>query len=219
MCLSALPLRHRPPLIFCIPSKCQSLTELAKESGKSCFQALCPCDLGDCLEGQGISKQYPSWWLVFSYWVVSESLWPHELQPVRLLCSWNSPGKNTGVGCHFLLSRWSSLPRNRTQVSCPGKQILYHGAIREAPPDCQMAVNWQSIGKTMLVVWTIQKDVHVSISSQTQIRILDVYLIFFLPKNILFRNSSCLLRLIRSRVSALPPTLKFQEVQMKCEII
>ena len=28
---------------------------------------------------------------------------PHGLQPTRLLCSWNSPGKNTGVGCHILL--------------------------------------------------------------------------------------------------------------------
>ena len=35
--------------------------------------------------------------------VVSNSLWRHELQPTRLLCPWNSPGKNTGVGCHFIL--------------------------------------------------------------------------------------------------------------------
>ena len=28
---------------------------------------------------------------------------PHGLQPVRLLCAWNSPGKSTGVGCRFLL--------------------------------------------------------------------------------------------------------------------
>ena len=35
--------------------------------------------------------------------VVSDSLWPHGLQPTRLLCPWNSPGKNMGVGCHFLL--------------------------------------------------------------------------------------------------------------------
>ena len=28
---------------------------------------------------------------------------PHILKPARLLCPWNSPGKNTGVGCHFLL--------------------------------------------------------------------------------------------------------------------
>jgi len=28
---------------------------------------------------------------------------PHGLQPTRLLHPWDSPGKNTGVGCHFLL--------------------------------------------------------------------------------------------------------------------
>ena len=31
------------------------------------------------------------------------TLWPHGLQPTRLFCPWDSPGKNTGVGCHFLL--------------------------------------------------------------------------------------------------------------------
>ena len=31
------------------------------------------------------------------------SLWPHGLQPSRLLCPWDFPGKNAGVGCHFLL--------------------------------------------------------------------------------------------------------------------
>ena len=30
-------------------------------------------------------------------------LQPYALQPARLLCPWNSPGKNTGVGCHLLL--------------------------------------------------------------------------------------------------------------------
>ena len=30
---------------------------------------------------------------------------PHGLQPTRLLLPWDSPGKNTGVGCHFLLQR------------------------------------------------------------------------------------------------------------------
>ena len=34
---------------------------------------------------------------------MSDSLWLHGLQPTRLLCPWNFPGKNTGVGCHFLL--------------------------------------------------------------------------------------------------------------------
>ena len=30
-------------------------------------------------------------------------LWPDGLQPTRLLCPWNFPGKNTGVGCHAIL--------------------------------------------------------------------------------------------------------------------
>ena len=30
-------------------------------------------------------------------------LWPHGLQPTRLFCPWSFLGKNTGVGCHFLL--------------------------------------------------------------------------------------------------------------------
>ena len=41
--------------------------------------------------------------LSFSRLVVSDSLRPHGLQPTRLLCPWDFPGKNTGVGCHFLL--------------------------------------------------------------------------------------------------------------------
>ena len=35
--------------------------------------------------------------------VTSDSVRPHRRQPTRLLCPWDSPGKNTGVGCHFLL--------------------------------------------------------------------------------------------------------------------
>ena len=35
--------------------------------------------------------------------VVSNSLRPHGPQPTRLLHPWDFPGKNTGVGCHFLL--------------------------------------------------------------------------------------------------------------------
>ena len=77
------------------------------------------------------------------------SLQPHGLQPSRLLCPWNSPGKNTEVDCHFLLlGLWlgiglglglgfgSSQLRDWTQVSFIGRQILYHlsyqGAISKA---------------------------------------------------------------------------------------
>ena len=49
------------------------------------------------------------------------------LQATRLLCPWNSPGKNTGVGCHFLLqgifSTQGSNPCLPRLLNC--RQILY----------------------------------------------------------------------------------------------
>ena len=40
---------------------------------------------------------------VFSLSIMSDFLRPHGLWPTRLLCPWNSLGKNTGVNCHALL--------------------------------------------------------------------------------------------------------------------
>ena len=37
------------------------------------------------------------------YSVISDSLQPHGLQPTMMPCPWNFLGKNTGVGCHFLI--------------------------------------------------------------------------------------------------------------------
>ena len=43
-----------------------------------------------------------------SHLVVSDSSWPHGLQPTRLPCPWDFPGKSTtGVGCHCLL--WNTI--------------------------------------------------------------------------------------------------------------
>ena len=44
---------------------------------------------------------YCCWCCVTS--VVSNSVRPHRWQPMRLPCPWDSPGKNPGVSCHFLL--------------------------------------------------------------------------------------------------------------------
>ena len=59
---------------------------------------------------------------------MSDSLQPHGLQSTRLLCPWDSPGKNTG-GVAMPSSRGSSRPRDGNQVfmsSCTGRQFLYH---------------------------------------------------------------------------------------------
>ena len=44
---------------------------------------------------------------------------PHRRQPTRLPCPWDSPGKNTGVGCHFLLQCMKVKSENEVAQSCP----------------------------------------------------------------------------------------------------
>ena len=59
--------------------------------------------------------------------VVSASLRPHGLQPVRLFCPWGFPGKNTGVGCHFIVQGiFQGIEPTISCISCIGWQILYH---------------------------------------------------------------------------------------------
>ena len=50
--------------------------------------------------------------------VVSDSVWPYRQQPTRLLHPWESPGKNTGVGCHFLLQRMKVKSESEVAQSC-----------------------------------------------------------------------------------------------------
>ena len=57
--------------------------------------------------------------------VMSDSLKPHELGPTRLICPWEFPGKNTGVGCHSLLQGIVlTQGSNRSLLHC--RWILYH---------------------------------------------------------------------------------------------
>ena len=55
---------------------------------------------------------------------MSVSLWPHGLWPTRLLCPWDSLGKNPGVGYHFLLQGiFPTQESNRGHPRC--RQTLY----------------------------------------------------------------------------------------------
>ena len=44
---------------------------------------------------------------------------PHRWQPTRLPRPWDSPGKNTGVGCHFLLQCMKVKSESEVAQSCP----------------------------------------------------------------------------------------------------
>ena len=78
-----------------------------------------------CLQIKGMFKHLSGYLSV----VVAQScltlLRPHGLQPFRLLCPWNSPGKNTEVGYHSLLQGIFPLQgSNLGLLHC--RQILYH---------------------------------------------------------------------------------------------
>ena len=50
---------------------------------------------------------------------MSDSVQPHRQQPTRLPRPWDSPGKNTGVGCHFLLQCMKVISEREVAQSCP----------------------------------------------------------------------------------------------------
>ena len=62
---------------------------------------------------------------IVSHSVVSDSLWCYGLSPTRLLHPWDFPGKNTGVGCHFLFQE--IFPTQGLNLGLPHcRQTLYH---------------------------------------------------------------------------------------------
>ena len=58
-----------------------------------------------CMSGDFCPSPFSifNWMCVYAQTPSHGSWRPHVLWPSRLLCSWDFPGKNTGVGCHFLL--------------------------------------------------------------------------------------------------------------------
>ena len=61
--------------------------------------------------------------------VVSDFVRSHRRQPTRSPRPWDSPGKNTGVGCHFLLQCMKVKSESEVTQSCP--------ALRD-PMDCSL---------------------------------------------------------------------------------
>ena len=60
---------------------------------------------------------------------MSDAVRPHRRQPTRLPHPWDSPGKNTGVGCHFLLQCMKVKSESEVAQSCP--------TLRD-PMDCSL---------------------------------------------------------------------------------
>ena len=61
---------------------------------------------------------------------MSDSVQPHRRQPTRLPHPWDSPGKNTGVGCHFLLQCMKVKRESEVAQLCP----TLHDPMDCSPP-------------------------------------------------------------------------------------
>ena len=86
--------------------------------------------------------------------VTSSCLQPHRLQPTRPLCPWDSPGKNTGVGCHSFSKKNYRKKENEVAQLCltlcgpmdyslPGSSI--HGIFQAGVLEC-VAISFSNEG-------------------------------------------------------------------------
>ena len=78
---------------------------------------------------------------------MSDSVWPHRRQPTRRRRPWDSPSKNTGVGCHFLLQCVKVKSESEVAQSCP---------ILSDPMDCsQPGSSAHGIFQARVLEWVV----------------------------------------------------------------
>ena len=103
---------------------------------------------------------------------MSDSVRPHGLQPTRLLRPWDSPGKNTGVGCHFLLQCMKVESESEVAQSCP---------TLSDPMDCSLpGPPWDFPGNSTGVrchcllpinIWTLLYLTYLGIAFMTHVKV------------------------------------------------
>ena len=85
--------------------------------------------------------------------VMSDSLWPQGLKPARLLCPWDSPGKDPGVDCHSLFQGIFPTQRlNQGLQHCIEKVGLKLNIQKTKIMASGPITSWQIVGETMETV-------------------------------------------------------------------
>ena len=100
---------------------------------------------------------------------MSDSVQPHRRQPTRLPHPWDSPGKNTGVGCHFLLQSMKVKSESEVAQSCPTLATPWTAAY-QAPP---------SMGFSRQKYWS-------GCRCRLRMSVWVWVCVFFLPQNLAF---------------------------------
>ena len=78
----------------------------------------------------------------------------HRQQPTRLLCPWDSPGKNTGVGCHFLLQCMKVKSESEVTQSC----LTLSDPMDYSPPGS--SVGDSNFSFQLAYLWITRKTIH-----------------------------------------------------------
>ena len=125
---------------------------------------------------------------------MSDSVWPLRRQPTSLPCPWDSPGKNTGVGCHFLLQCVKVKSQSEVAQSCP---------TLIDPMDCSLSASsvhgifqarvleWGALGQPIFpycLKWYLLRHLNyfVTFSILSIVWMHQFYLSIYLLKGILF---------------------------------
>ena len=119
---------------------------------------------------------------------MSDSVQPHRRQPTRLRCPWDSPGKNAGVGCHFLLQCMKVKSESEVGQSC---------LTLSGPMDCSLpSSSVHGIFQARVLEWGavecgagrgISQNVH-SLTVGTSFVILDNFGVLEMKVTCLFRT-------------------------------
>ena len=82
--------------------------------------------------------------------VVSDSLRPRGLWPTRLFHPWDFPGKNTGVGCHFLLQK--IFPTQGLNPGLPHCRQTLYGLSHQGSPGFIPSHFWETLPESIIVI-------------------------------------------------------------------
>ena len=131
-----------------LPYQLDQVSEGSAQKGKWGFLLL--RELAALWKRKGLRLDTPAQ-DVLSHSVASDSLWPHELQPIRLLCPWEFSGKNLRVGCHCLLQGIFPI-----QGSNPHLLHWQEDSLPLASPKDTGPLSWSN-RETTLLLFTIQR--------------------------------------------------------------
>ena len=101
---------------------------------------------------------------------MSNSVRPHRRQPTRLPHPWDSPGKNTGVGCHFLLLCVKVKSESEVAQSCPTLSDPWTAAY-QAPLSMGFSRQeyWSGVPLPSPVTWVLGRNANSQVSPQKQL--------------------------------------------------